>query len=66
MNRPALREALECGFVALAHIEAGENTKARGWLTHGADPAGRAFPAATRESCALAIGYGAIIEEAAA
>ena len=64
-DRPALREALECGFVALVHIEAGENDKARTWLTHGADPAARAFPPASREGFALAIVYGAITEEAA-
>ena len=64
MNLPALREALECGFIAVCHVETGENAKARGWLAHGADPAGRAFPAASRESFALTIVYGAIIEEA--
>ena len=62
---PALREALECGFLAVVHIEAGEPDKARTWLDHGTAPAGRAFPAASRESFALTIVYGAILEEAA-
>ena len=62
---PSLREALECGFIAVVHVEAGEPDKARTWLDHGAAPAGRAFPAASRESVALTIVYGAILEEAA-
>lgn len=61
----ALREALECGFIAVVHIEAGEPDKARTWLDHGTAPAGRAFPAASRESFALTIVYGAITEAAA-
>ena len=62
---PALRETLECGFVAVAHIEAGENDKARTWLDHGAGPAARAFPPVSRESYALTIVLGAITEAAA-
>jgi hypothetical protein len=62
---PALREALECGFIAVVHVEAGEHDKARTWLAHGTDPASRAFPAASREAYALTIVYGAILEEAA-
>jgi hypothetical protein len=64
-NLPALREALECGFIACAHVEADEKDKAREWLNHGADPAARAFPPSSRESFALAIVYGVILEEAA-
>jgi hypothetical protein len=64
-NLPALREALECGFIAVVHIEAGEPDKARTWLDHGTIPAGRAFPPASRESFALTIVYGAITEAAA-
>ena len=60
----ALREALECAFIAVVHVEAHEFEKARTWLDHGDAPAAKAFPLRSRESYALAIVRGAITEAA--
>ena len=65
IDMAALREALDCGFLAAVAIDLDKKDQARGWLDQGKVPAAMAFPAGSREAFGLAIVYGALIEAAA-